>query len=103
MNFSIRDAVDIAIVTVILYNLLMATKGTRAIQVFKGIGLLLVGAVIADFFKLASVQWLLNTLLQSGVIFLIILFQPTETGDCTHMLLFKMLYLICLLRTEAKR
>lgn len=76
MNFSIRDAVDIAIVTVILYNLLMATKGTRAIQVFKGIGLLLVGAVIADFFKLASVQWLLNTLLQSGVIFLIILFQP---------------------------
>lgn len=75
-QFGIRDIIDILIVTVIVYKLLMVTRGSRAIQVFKGIGVILVAAVAAEYLKLSSVQWLLSTLLQSGVIFILILFQP---------------------------
>lgn len=75
-QFGIRDIIDILIVTVIVYKLLMVTRGSRAIQVFKGIGVILVAAVVAEYLKLSSVQWLLSTLLQSGVIFVLILFQP---------------------------
>lgn len=67
---------DILIVTVCIYKLLQATRETRAIQVFKGIGIVLIAAILADYFKLSSVSWLLSTLLQSGVIFVIVLFQP---------------------------
>lgn len=76
MQFSIRDIIDILIVAVCIYKLIQAIRETRAIQVFKGIGIILIAAILADFFKLSSVSWLLSTILQSGIIFLIVLFQP---------------------------
>ena len=75
-QFGIRDVIDIAIITILIYRLLVSTRQTRIIQVFKGVGVLLVASILADFFKLPSVHWLLNTILQSSVIFAIVIFQP---------------------------
>lgn len=75
-QFGIRDIIDILIIAVCIYKLLQAIKETRAVQVFKGIGVVLIAAIIADFFRLSAVSWLLNTILQTGVIVLLVLFQP---------------------------
>lgn len=75
-QFGIRDIVDILIIAVCIYKLLQAIRETRAVQVFKGIGVVLIAAILADFFKLSAVSWILSTLLQSGVILALILFQP---------------------------
>ncbi|MBQ9624861.1 MAG: diadenylate cyclase CdaA [Clostridia bacterium] len=75
-NIGIRDIIDILIISVCIFKLLQTIEGTRAMQVFKGVGLVLIAAIVADFFKLSAVSWLLNTILQSGVVLALILFQP---------------------------
>lgn len=75
-QFGMRDVIDILIISICIYKLLQAIRETRAIQVFKGIGIVLIAAILADIFKLSAVSWILSTLLQSGVIFALILFQP---------------------------
>lgn len=75
-QFGIRDIIDILIIAVCIYKLIQAVRETRAIQVFKGIGIVLIAATLADVFKLSAVSWILNTLLQSGVVLAIVLFQP---------------------------
>lgn len=70
------DIIDIAIITVLIYLLLRNTKATRAMQVVKGLGALVAVAVITSWLNLSVVSWLLSMLLQSGVIVVIIIFQP---------------------------
>lgn len=75
-QFGMRDVIDIAIITILIYRFLISTRQTRIIQVFKGVGILLVASIFAEFFKLPSVSWLLNTILQSSMVFVIVIFQP---------------------------
>lgn len=75
-QFGIRDIIDIAIITILIYRLLISTRQSRVIQVLKGVGIILVASILADSFKLSAVHWLLNAILQSGVIFVIVIFQP---------------------------
>ena len=51
-QISIGDIFDIAIVSVLIYMLLRVTKRTRAQQVIKGLGILLVLAVISSWLNL---------------------------------------------------
>jgi len=50
--------------------------GTRAIQVVKGLALIVFAAWLAQFLQLETVSWLLNQLIGVAVIAVIILFQP---------------------------
>lgn len=69
---------DVLIIAIFLYKLLEWTKETRAYQVMKGIGLLFLASVLARLFGLLTIYWVLNSILQSGSIFIIlfILFTP---------------------------
>jgi diadenylate cyclase len=69
---------DVLIISIILYKILVWTKETRAYQVLKGIGLLFLVSVIAKQLGLWTVYWVLNSILQTGSIFIIlfILFTP---------------------------
>ncbi len=69
---------DVLIIAVFLYKLLEWTKETRAYQVMKGIGLLFLASVVARLLDLMTIYWVLNSILQSGSIFIIlfILFTP---------------------------
>jgi len=75
-NFGIRSLVDIALVAVSIYYVLRLLRGTRAVQLMKG--LLVLGALIAftGVLRLSTVNWMLTQALLPGVIALIILFQP---------------------------
>ena len=71
-----RDIIDIIIVTVIIYQLLKLTRLTRAFQVLKGFGLIIMASLISDWLQLNALSWVFNYILSSGAIVLVILFQP---------------------------
>ncbi|MGI6150637.1 MAG: diadenylate cyclase CdaA [Christensenellales bacterium] len=76
LQFGIRDAIDIIIVAYLIYKLLMLTRETRAMQVLKGAGVLLIAITLANWFKLTAISWLLNQAILAGSIALVVLFQP---------------------------
>jgi diadenylate cyclase len=75
-RFDIIDAIDIAIITVLIYYLLKLSSKTRAKQVLRGIGFVLITAWLSSLLRLQTVSWLLNYVINSGVIALVIVFQP---------------------------
>lgn len=67
---------DIAILSLIIYKLLMLIRGTRAVQLIKGIIVLLIMANISDLLGLHALQWVLDQFWAVIFIFLAIVFQP---------------------------
>jgi diadenylate cyclase len=76
LQFGWRDLVDIALVSVILYRLLILVRGTRAAKMLLGLLLLLVASLIARSVPLYTMDWLLQGFWAYIVIALIVLFQP---------------------------
>lgn len=72
----VLDFIDIIVIAVIIYNLIILTKETRAFQVLKGMGILLLCAVACDVLQIQTLSWLLSSFLTSGLIVIVILFQP---------------------------
>lgn len=79
-NFEPIDVVisvlDIIIVAFVLYRLIMLIKGTRAVQLLKGLVVLLVGTAASDWLGLETVHWLLRQTMTALVVALPIVFQP---------------------------
>ncbi|HUU54951.1 MAG TPA: diadenylate cyclase CdaA [Armatimonadota bacterium] len=75
-NFGFLSVLDIALVAVSVYFVLRLLRGTRAVQLIKG--LLILGAliVLTQTLQLFTFNWMLKQALLPGVIALIILFQP---------------------------
>lgn len=73
---NIMDYIDILIVAFLLYELVMLTRETRAIQVLKGLAVLIVASYLSSLLGLTALNWLLRTVLNSGALVLVILFQP---------------------------
>jgi len=75
-QFGLVSLVDIVLVAVSVYYVLRLLRGTRAVQLIKG--LLVLGAliVITGSLRLVAFNWMLKQALLPGVIAVIILFQP---------------------------
>lgn len=74
--FSLTSIIDIAIVAFVLYRLMLLIKGTRAVQLLKGLAVLLVATALSSLFKLYTLHWLLRQALTALVVALPIVFQP---------------------------
>jgi diadenylate cyclase len=76
LTVSWRDALDIAIVTFLLYRLLVLIRGTQAVQLL--VGLLLIGAVgaIAHILDLPVLNFIFTNGGQVILLGVIVLFQP---------------------------
>jgi diadenylate cyclase len=70
-----RDTVDIALVALAIYWVLLLLRGTRAVQVLVGLGLLMGVRVLADYFELMTITWVLDNFLGPAVLIVVILFQ----------------------------
>jgi diadenylate cyclase len=68
--------IDILIIAFVIYRIYLMISGTRAIQVVKGLALIIFAAWLSQFLHLETVSWVLNQLIQFAVIAVIILFQP---------------------------
>ncbi|MCX8092546.1 MAG: diadenylate cyclase CdaA [Candidatus Goldbacteria bacterium] len=71
-----NDIVDIIIVTVILYNLFLIIKETRALQMLQGLIIILFLVVISRILDLYLLSWLLTGLTAIWIIAFVIVFQP---------------------------
>lgn len=75
-NFGLRSAIDILVVAVVFYQFYMLIKRTRAVQLVKGVIVLLIGYLLARYFQLMTISWLLDKLLSMFVIAIPVVFQP---------------------------
>jgi diadenylate cyclase len=75
-TFRLNDAIDILVVAAVLYRVFVMFKETRAVQMFLGLGGLMVGSFVARRFDLLSTSWLLDNFWSFWVLALIVLFQP---------------------------
>ena len=69
------DYVDIAIIAFLIYQLVTITRQTRAIQVLKGLAIIIVASYVSELMGLTTLNWVLRSILNNGVIALMILFQ----------------------------
>lgn len=74
--FRLTDVVDIAIVAVITYNIARLIKETRAIQLVKGIAILFLALQFSSFFKLTTLNYILQATMQVGAFAILVIFQP---------------------------
>ena len=70
------DYIDIAIIAFLIYQLVILTRQTRAIQVLKGLAVIIVASYLSELMGLTALNWVLRSILNNGVIALMILFQP---------------------------
>ena len=71
-----RNLLDILLVTVLIYQAIKLVMRTRANSVVKGVLLVLVAAWLSRALQLTTLSWLMQQVLNTGIIVLVILFQP---------------------------
>ncbi len=75
-NIRVWDIIDILIVSYVIYKLIMLVRGTRAVQLLRGIFVLLIAWGLSVAFQLHTLNWLMNQAFTFGVLAIIIIFQP---------------------------
>lgn len=71
----LKDVIDIALLSAVIYWLLLLIKGTRTIPILFGLTVLLAAYGLAAFMDLEAIGWLMENLFNSAVIILVVLFQ----------------------------
>ena len=72
-NFN--DIIDILLIAYVLYKVFIFIRGTYAVQVLFGLGIILIFSLIAEKFRLRTIAWLLTNFASIWVLTFIILFQ----------------------------
>ncbi len=67
---------DIGVVTVLFYCLFMTIQGTRAVQLIKGLVILVLVVALSNWLQLHALSWLLNQLWAASLVALAVIFQP---------------------------
>lgn len=75
-GFGWLDALDIIVVSVVFYQFYMLIKRTRAVQLVKGVMILLGVSLLAKYFQLRTISWILDKVFQMFVIAIPVVFQP---------------------------
>jgi len=70
------NILDILVVAYVIYRLLLLLKGTRAIQVLRGLFILLLATLVAQALHFKTVSWILKGFWVAGIIAVVIVFQP---------------------------
>lgn len=70
------DAIDILLVAALFYRLLTLVKGTRSAQMFVGLLVIIAVGLLARYFDLLAVRWIMDSLRTVWLIVFVILFQP---------------------------
>jgi diadenylate cyclase len=75
-QISFKDLLDISIVSYIIYKIIMLVRGTRAIQLLRGILVLVLVWGGSIYLNLYTLQWMMNQIFTFGVLAVVIIFQP---------------------------
>ena len=70
------NIVDVLLVWFVFYQLMKIIKGTKAVQLLKGILVIIIVRVLTDVFSLDTLRFLMDQVLPFGFLAIIIIFQP---------------------------
>lgn len=73
---NLSNLIDILVVWLIIYELIMLLRGTRAVQLLRGIIVIIIAKIASWYLGLTMVSWILDQIINWGVIGCIIIFQP---------------------------
>ena len=76
IRLRLADLLDIAILSVVIYKLLWMLRKTSSGRVLRGMMILIVAMGVSSWMNLTATSFLLNRLVEWGVLVLVILFQP---------------------------
>ena len=75
-TFQFKDAIDILVISLILYYFFKLLRQSRAGQLVKGVVVLLVAYGLSAVFNLTMVNYILKALFEFTVIIIVVVFQP---------------------------
>ncbi|KRN89997.1 diadenylate cyclase CdaA [Ligilactobacillus ceti] len=79
------NLIDIAVVWFVIYRLMMLLKGTKAVQLFKGVIIIVLIKMISWYLGLETVSWIMDQVINWGFIAMIIIFQPEIRRGLEHL------------------
>lgn len=84
-SLKFRHFVDILIVSLLIYEVLRLVRGTRAVQMAVGLGLVAFLYQLSSWFQLTTVQWVLRNAVVYLGFAVIVLFQHEIRSALTHL------------------
>ncbi|RKZ32000.1 TIGR00159 family protein [bacterium] len=85
MEFGIVDVLDILIVAFIVYQFIMLMRGTRAVTMLVGLGLILFLVFLSTWLSMNSLKWLIMRLGTVWLIAFLVVFQPELRNVLTRL------------------
>lgn len=79
------NLIDICLVWFVIYELMMLLKGTKAVQLFKGVLVIIVIKLISWYVGLQTLSWIMDQVINWGIIAIIIIFQPEIRRGLEHL------------------
>lgn len=81
----INEIVDIVLVAIVIYYLILLVRGTRAVQVLKGVMVIVAAWLLSIFLSLDTLQWLMSQAFSLGLLAILIIFQPELRRALEHL------------------
>jgi len=75
-DLTLQDGVEVAIVAYVVFRILELIEGTRALNLIKGLGVLLLILLATRNFNFYTLNWVLQNTLPTGFLALVVIFQP---------------------------
>ncbi|MDF7683813.1 diadenylate cyclase CdaA [Lactobacillus sp. ESL0679] len=82
-NFSL--VLDVLIIWFLVYHLIILIRGTKAVQLAKGIVLIFIVRIIAGILQLHTTTWLIDQIVSWSVVGIIVIFQPEIRRGLEHL------------------
>ncbi|KAA9299283.1 MULTISPECIES: diadenylate cyclase CdaA [Aerococcus] len=79
------NLIDILIVWFLFYQLLKVIRHTKAINILNGIFVFIVIKILSSVFRLETIDWIMNSIIQWSVVGVLIIFQPEIRRGLEHL------------------
>ncbi len=79
------SVLDIIVVWFIIYKVIILVEGTKAVQLLKGIAVIVIIRSLSGLIGLNTVSWLMDQVITYGVIAAIVIFQPEVRRGLEHL------------------
>lgn len=79
------NLIDILVVWFLLYELILMVQGTKAVQLLRGIIIIVLIKLVSWYVGLTTVSWIMDQVINWGVIAIVIIFQPEIRRGLEHL------------------
>ncbi|MCM0598223.1 diadenylate cyclase CdaA [Periweissella fabalis] len=79
------NLIDILVVWFVIYRLMLLLRGTRAVQLMRGVAIVIIIKLFSAWVGFNTVSWIMNQIINWGVIALVVIFQPEIRRGLEHL------------------